>query len=225
MSPISAPSLQELAYQRLRDAIEAGELQGREDAGGIGVQELARMMGVSTTPVREAIRRLEAEGLVVLDRGSGVRVRELSPADLEEFAELRLRLETLALDRAIDLASKADLGEVEGIVAELDRTTDAREWREANLRLHMTLYAIADYPRVFNTIRTIWVAVEPYFRLYSRTPGNLLTAQVEHHAILEAVRRRDKEAAVAILAAHIRRSRQALLEEPVLSRLQSGMKT
>jgi DNA-binding GntR family transcriptional regulator len=218
IGPITAPSLQELVYQRLRNAIEAGELQSREDSSGIGLQELARLMGVSTTPVREAIRRLEAEGLVALDRGAGVRVQRLSARDLQEFAEIRLRLETLALERAIDLASDAHLDEVAAIVAELDGTTDPRAWREANLRLHMALYAPADYPRVLSTIRTIWVAVEPYLRLYSRTGGNLLAAQVEHHQLLDAVRRRDKEGAVAILESHIRRSRRALLEEPVLSR-------
>jgi len=217
IGPITAPSLQELVYQRLRSAIEAGELHSHDDSSGIGLLELARLLGVSTTPVREAVRRLEAEGLVVLDRGAGVRVQRLSAGDLQEFAEIRLRLETLALERAIDLASQADLDKAAAITAELDVTTDARAWREANLRLHMALYSPADYPRVLSTIRTIWVAVEPYFRLYSRTGDNLIAAQVEHHELLGAVRRRDKEAAVAVLSAHIRRSRRALLEDPVLS--------
>lgn len=217
IGPISAPSLQELVYQRLRNAIEAGELQGRDDASGIGLQDLARAMGVSTTPVREAVRRLEAEGLVALDRGAGVRVQRLSARDLQEFAEIRLRLETLALERAIDLATDAELDGIEAILTELDQTTDPQAWREGNLRLHMALYAPADYPRVLSTIRTIWVAVEPYLRLYSRTSANLDAAQAEHHALLEAVRRRDKEAAVTLLSAHIRRSRRALLDDPVLS--------
>jgi DNA-binding GntR family transcriptional regulator len=168
--------------------------------------------------VREAIRRLEAEGLVALDRGAGVRVQQLSAHDLRELSEMRLRLETLALERGIDLATEAELDAIATIVAELDELTDPRAWREANLRLHMALYATADYPRVLGTIRTIWVAIEPYLRLYSRTSLNLRMAQVEHHALLEAVRRRDKDAALTILTAHMRRSERALLEEPAVSR-------
>jgi len=217
IGPINAPSLQELVYQRLRDAIEAGELPSRDDSSGIGLQELARLLGVSTTPVREAIRRLEAEGLVELDRGAGVRVLRLSARDLLEFTEIRLRLETLALERAIDLASEADIDTAAAILTLLDSTTEPQAWREANLRFHIALYSPADYPRVLSTIRTIWVAIEPYIRLYSRTGENLVAAQAEHHDLLDAVRRRDKEAAVTMLVAHIRRSRRALLEDPVMT--------
>lgn len=218
ISPINAPSLQELVYQRLRNAIEAGELPSRDDSSGIGLQELARLLGVSTTPVREAVRRLEAEGLVELDRGAGVRVLRLSARELQEFTEIRLRLETLAVERAIDLATQADIDTAAEILAELDVAADPETWREANLRFHMALYLPSDYPRVLSTIRTTWVAIEPYIKLYSRTGDNLVAAQAEHHALLDAVRDRNREAAVTMLVAHISRSRRALLDNPVLAR-------
>jgi DNA-binding GntR family transcriptional regulator len=222
LGPISAPSLQELAYQRLRDAIEAGELQSREDSSGIGVRDLARLLDVSTTPVREALRRLQAEGLVVVSRRGGVRVLRLSAKDLQEIAELRVRLETLALERAIDIANEPQLDALAALVAKLDAATDPDDWREANLRFHMALYAAADYPRVLSAIRTIWVAVEPYQNVYTRNERNMREAQDEHRALLEAVGRRDKEAALMALTAHIRRAQQAFLADPALSDPASG---
>jgi DNA-binding GntR family transcriptional regulator len=219
ISPISAPSLQELVYQRLRNAIEAGELPSRDDSSGIGLKELARMLRVSTTPVREAIRRLEAEGLVELDRAAGVRVLRLSVRELLEFTEIRLRLETLAVERAIELATQSDIDTAAELLAELDGTADPETWREANLRFHMALYSPSNYPRVLSTIRTTWVAIEPYIRLYSRTAHHLVAAQSEHHALLDAFRSRNPEAAVAMLVAHISRSRRALLDNPVLARM------
>ena len=83
ISPVDAPTRQEIVYQRLRDAIAAGELQQRDR---IGLRELSQMLGVSTTPVREALRRLEAEGLVAVERGSGIRIQHLSPSAVANWS-------------------------------------------------------------------------------------------------------------------------------------------
>ena len=97
--PVDSPSLQEVVYRRLREAIESGEL---DEVGGdqrFALRDIARQMEVSTTPVREALRRLEAEGLVTSKRGSGVYVNQLTASDVSEIAEIRVRLETLAVER------------------------------------------------------------------------------------------------------------------------------
>jgi len=82
----------------------------------------------------------------------------------------------------------------------------------------MAIYSAADYPRIVGTIRTLWVALEPYLQLYSRSPENRRAAQAEHHRLIESIRRGDNDVAVGILGAHIRRSQRALLQEPSLGR-------
>jgi DNA-binding GntR family transcriptional regulator len=210
--PIDAPALHELVYRRLRDAIQAGQI-GIEGDDRIGLRELARLLQVSTTPIREAVRRLEAEGLVVVERGAGIRVRRLSAQDFAELAEMRVRLETLVLERSIARIRDADMRLATDTLERLDLSQDPDEWRELNHRFHMLLYEAADYPRVISAVRTIWVAVDPYLRIYTQNPTNLAAARNEHHRLLEAVGRGDKKEAVRILTAHIERSKRALLKD------------
>jgi len=208
ISPVDAPTRQEIVYQRLRDAIAAGELQRRDR---IGLRELAQTLGVSTTPVREALRRLEAEGLVMVERGSGIRIQHLSPNAIREIVDMRARLETMVMEEAMSHLTEADIDHAGEILDRADATTDPDEWSALNLQFHGVLYERTEFRRALSLVKTLWVAPEPYLRLYVQDPVNLRTSQQEHRDLLAAVRRHDLPAVLAEVEKHIRRTETAVL--------------
>lgn len=208
ISPVDAPTRQEIVYKRLRDAIAAGELQRRDR---IGLRELAQTLGVSTTPVREALRRLEAEGLVAVERGSGIRIQHLSPNAVREIVEMRARLETMVMEEAMTHLTEADIQQAGEILDRADAAADPDEWSALNIQFHGVLYDRTEFRRALSLVKTLWVAPEPYLRLYVQDPVNLRTSQREHRDLLTAVRQHDVPAALAEVEKHIRRTETAVL--------------
>lgn len=207
-TPIVVASLQEEVYQRLRRAIQEGTLP-RESVTGL--RQLAADLGVSTMPVREAVRRLEAEGLLTFGRRSGIRVVRLSAAELSDIAEMRVRLETLAIERALPNIHKEALRELRSLITKMDSTTDPSDWLTHNYEFHKSILACANSPRLYNTIETLWVSVEPYLRRYAHNEAALVTANAEHRDLLDAIERQDQSAAEYLVAEHIRRVERLLL--------------
>jgi DNA-binding GntR family transcriptional regulator len=214
LGPLVTQSLQEAVYARLRAMIRSGELQERTNDRGLRLLELAGYLGVSTMPIREAVRRLEAEGLVTFSRNGGIHVVRLSRNSFSEIAEMRVRLETLVMDRALPLIRDPDLDRAAEFLAQMDRPLPPGDWREANLAFHRALYAPADYPRVVATVENLWTAVEPYMRIYTGHASHLTGAQEDHRALLAAVRGHEPRKALSIVEAHIRRSATLLLSDP-----------
>jgi DNA-binding GntR family transcriptional regulator len=208
ISPVDAPTRQEIVYQRLRDAIAAGELQQRDR---IGLRELAQTLGVSTTPVREALRRLEAEGLVAVERGSGIRIQHLTPDAVREIVEMRARLETMVMEEAMTHLTDGDLERAGEILDRADNAADPDEWSALNIEFHGVLYDRTEFRRALSLVKTLWVAPEPYLRLYVQDPLNLRTSQQEHRDLLTALRAHDVAAALAEVEKHIRRTESAVL--------------
>jgi len=213
-----APSLRRPTCRSIPDVIH--EQLRRDIAHGIykpgvlRVGPVAERFGVSVTPVREALRRLEAEGLVVL-RNRQILVRALCPAELEELFAIRAELESFAA--AQGAARIADdpalLSRLEQLVDELDRidSSQVEEWRAANEDFHMSIYRAAGMPRLESLIASLWVAVGPYLRLYVGSPHNLVESQVQHRAILVALRRGDAAGAAEVLRVHLSGALEALL--------------
>src|SRR5689334_14247719 len=114
------------AYDRVRSAILDGELP----PGGVMSQvALAEELGISRTPLREALRMLQSEGLVDAERNRRVRVAPLSPADLEELYVMRVALEAQAIRLAVPRMSAEDLARLEGHNAEMAHYAQARDYR------------------------------------------------------------------------------------------------
>ena len=208
ISPVDAPTLQEIVYRRLRDAIAAGELHQRDR---VGLRELAQMLGVSTTPVREALRRLEAEGLVVVERGTGIQIRHLTPAAVREIVEMRMRLETMVMEDAMEHLTDADLQLAGEILDRGDATTDPDEWSSLNLQFHGVLYDRTEYRRTLSLVKTLWVAPAPYLRLFVSDEAKRRASQADHRALLEVVRRGDLNWTLAEVEKHIARTETAIL--------------
>jgi DNA-binding GntR family transcriptional regulator len=190
---------------RLRRAILDGHFGPGER---LGEELLARSMGVSRGPIREALLRLEREGLVVIRRNRGAFVAQLSTEDLDELYTLRVALERLALQRAICRATPQDLAEMQAVIDDMaassERGVTEQEAAELDLRFHDLIYAAAEHRR----LRECWTNLRPqiHILLLNRNVAHedfrelLITS---HQIILDAICDKDELAALAILDDHL----------------------
>ncbi|HEX6299996.1 MAG TPA: GntR family transcriptional regulator [Acidimicrobiia bacterium] len=185
----------------LRRAILNGELS----SGSRLVQaELAAMLDVSTTPVREALRDLATEGLVQFDPHRGAIVSELSAEDVHDIYEIRRVLEPLAMRQAVANVSDALIARLrklhEGMLAE----PHSVDWVDRNRVFHMAVYETAASPRLAAIIRNLQDASVMYIGAFlQQKPGLREDANRDHAEILDALERRDTEAAVKALEDHL----------------------
>jgi DNA-binding GntR family transcriptional regulator len=208
-------STPDLIAEALRQAIQHGLFQ---EGQSLRQDEIATQFGVSRIPVREALRQLEAEGLVIFHPNRGAMVSSLSPTEAQEICEIRLALETMALQLAIPHLSDADLDHAAQLLQETEQTTEPMRWAELNWQFHSTLYRAANRPRLLSMIRTLYVNVDRYIRLQMQELNYRDRSQAEHYQLLNACRQQDIPAAVQILQQHIGQAAEQLVEY-----LQSGL--
>jgi DNA-binding GntR family transcriptional regulator len=206
------------AYEQVRAAI----VENRYRPGQRLIeQRIAAELGLSRTPVREALRILEAEGLVISERNRGAMVRPLSPTEVVDLYGLRIRLESyaaqLAAERITDaeLAELADAADDFGAVRhDVDVTTieGVRRLNEANRRFHDRILAAARHDRLATMLaRTVDIPlVFQAFRSFG--PAEIERSDTFHHLIVEAISRRDGARAAALMAEHIAQGRDAVLD-------------
>ncbi|MFI9001766.1 GntR family transcriptional regulator [Streptomyces sp. NPDC053541] len=196
------PTAQQFVLAELRRAITTGELRPgdpiRQDA-------LAARLDVSRVPLREALKALEAEGLVVHHVHRGYYVAELSLADLEEIYRIRRLLETEAVRTALVRAPDGLADALERVQEEVERAAragDVAVMAEANRRFHFTLIEASGMPRLVRLITTLWDATDAYRALYYAEDPHRERAVHEHRAVVSAVAEGDEEAAVRWLDEH-----------------------
>ncbi len=196
-SPIDLPSIADVVYRQLRADIAHGIYR----PGPIRIRPIAQRFAVSATPVREALRRLEAEGLVTL-RKNQIVINALSETELRQIFAIRAELETFAVRCGAAAIENDDelLQTLEELLDAMDRyETDPENWRPTNQQFHMTLYRAAENPRLESIIDSLMVAIEPYMRLLRvygpELPGGAGTASTDHRAPPRRTRgRRDRGA-------------------------------
>ena len=192
----------EAAAAELQEAILAGEL---EPGAPLRLEDLARSLGMSISPVREAVRRLETLGLAVHVPHRGARVAELAIDDLRDTYEVRLALETLAVRRAAERFAGEDADRCRALLdayADAHRRGDAREARRAHTDFHLTLYAASGSDWLVRLIRPAWENSERY-RALSLSGRSLDQRREEHEAILDACVRHDPDEAAERLRLHL----------------------
>lgn len=185
---------------RLRQAITSGLLRPGER---LNQADLAERLGVSRMPIREALHKLQAEGLVTLQPYKGAVVAHLSKRELQEIYEMRTALESLAVRIAMEEGNEADLDEADRILRRMDETTDSATWLALNTAFHDLLYAGADRPLLLETIDGLRNKSDRYLRLFASKRDRTATAQREHWAIVTALRDRDADRACALLRNHL----------------------
>jgi DNA-binding GntR family transcriptional regulator len=206
------------AYAQVRAAI----VENRYPPGQRLVeQRLAEELGLSRTPVREALRMLEAEGLVVSERNRGAVVRPLSSTEVVDLYGLRIRLESYAVEVATERATESELGDLVSAAdsfGDVRRTVDVdaiegvRLLHEANRRFHDGVLAAARHHRLSAMLaRTVDIPlVFQAFRTFG--PGEIERSDTFHHLIVEAMCRRDAARAGGLMAEHIAQGRDAVLD-------------
>ncbi|MBW4609116.1 MAG: GntR family transcriptional regulator [Hassallia sp. WJT32-NPBG1] len=210
LSDLAANMLQQrstpdLIADALREAILRGIFQPGQS---LRQDEIATQFGVSRIPVREALRQLEAEGLVTLHLNRSATVTELSLLEVQEICEIRSALEVAALGLAISKLSEADLEKAAMI---LNRATDPIAQRlcksiafaKLNWEFHATLYAAAERPRLLKMIKTLHINLERYVHLQMPEMDDWERSQKEHYQLLDACRERDTKGAIKLLKRHI----------------------
>jgi DNA-binding GntR family transcriptional regulator len=212
-SAIPRQSLTSAVADKLRDQIIRGEIpegaQLRQDA-------IATQYQVSRIPVREALRQLDAEGLIAIVPNRGAIVPALSPDDVEELFSIRALLEPEVLKLSIPNLTEQDFSEAAAIlrkyVSELRREDHLSAWGRLNWQFHSTLYSRAVLPRFMAVIRNVNNSGERYTRLQLYLTHGIKRANEEHHKILELCRNRDVPAACTLLRDHILHAGQSLKE-------------
>ncbi|HEX7424129.1 MAG TPA: GntR family transcriptional regulator [Terriglobales bacterium] len=212
-SAITRQSLTSAVADKLRDQIIRGEIsegsQLRQDA-------IAAQYQVSRIPVREALRQLDAEGLIAIVPNRGAVVPALSPDDIEELFAIRALLEPEVLKRSIPHLTEEDFSQAEAIlrryVSELRREDHVSAWGRLNWEFHSTLYSRANQARFMAIIRNVNNSGERYTRLQLYLTHGIKRANEEHHQILELCRERDTAAACKLLRQHIQYAGQSLKE-------------
>ena len=200
-------SLQQEVYQRLRQLIFDRGL----DVEPLKIRQLAEGFEVSPMPVREALRRLQADGLVTFTRNRSIIVPRLSPGEIEDIFEVRLRLEPFAGRRAAARITAEGLDELEALCAKLEDFSDGDKWRAHNARFHKVIVEACGISRLVPIIDNLWLAVEPYRRYYIHNRRLLTTAQAQHREIIRSLREEDGYKVERILEEHLTSTLEAIL--------------
>jgi len=183
----------------LADRIIAGAL---EPGSRLGQDHIAEEFGASHVPVREAFRRLEAQGLVVSEPRRGVRVAGFSLDEVREVAEMRAALEALALRNAFPHMTKAILDQAEEANRAGDRARDVKAWEQANRSFHRIILTPCGMPRLLKAIDDLHTASARFLFSGWRAEWEAPTDR-DHRAILDALRAGQAEIAASVLARHV----------------------
>ncbi|WP_019926291.1 GntR family transcriptional regulator [Nocardia sp. BMG111209] len=201
------------AYTAIRDDIVAGRLNRGE---WLREGKLAQELGVSRTPIREALRRLEAEGLVEFAPNRGARVTAWSALGLEDLYQIRARLESLAARLAATRREPADIAELESTatrMAELaaDPNADREELTELNNHFHRAVVLAARSRHLATQLRGI-IDIPLISRTFHKyAPERIRISAAQHLELVAAIRARDGDWADALMQAHILAARSVMV--------------
>jgi DNA-binding GntR family transcriptional regulator len=197
------------AYEQLRQKILLGELAPGATFSQV---QLASQLGVSRTPLREAVRLLQTEGLLNSEPKRRVRVSPLTTEDFEDLYAIRITLDSLAVRLTVPRLTDAELADVRLWYLETTAAAgqgDAAAYREPHRRFHFGLFAHAG-PRLVRQVQDLWDHAERYRGLHSQHAGDLphlvRLGQRDHAAILAAAEARDAPLAARCMAEHLART-------------------
>ena len=217
-TPLSRDSLSQQAYEEVRSFLMRGRLKPGER---LQYRGLSAELGISTTPVREALLRLVSEQALSMDARGTVMVPVLSADRYAEIRDLRVTLEGMAAERAATRAAAADVDALEAL-HEGHLAAEARgafeEALELNERFHFDLSGLAGQPVLFRIVEMLWTQCGPFLNhFYGRRRSVWLPAQHPHGVVIRALRAGDGAAARAAIEEDIRGG-----AEPVLAQLASS---
>jgi DNA-binding GntR family transcriptional regulator len=195
----------DFAYTKLREKILSGEFAPGQV---LNQATLARTIGISTTPLREALRRLKSEGLVELDAHRDARVTELSPEEARDLLEVRRSLDPLAVALAAERRTKSDIKEIREAMQGLEplRQGFGVDDLIAHRRFHSALYRASHNDLLIATLDGLWDKADRYRRVgltAERSDAEREDKAAEHAQLADCVIAGDAEGAAAVMHRHI----------------------
>ena len=207
---IGVKTLQEAAFEQLREAIIRGAYQPGQR---LKQQELARSLGCSPVPIREALHHLAAEGFVVFDPQRGARVADFNSREVEQMYDIRTMLEGYAAQRTAERMTPEAARRLEAILDKMDAPDISPvDWVRLNWEFHDGLCACADHEFLRKMISNLRRSMEPYLRLDVAQVGNYAAGRREHRQILQACVHRNGKLASRYVIAHLRRTAQGIIQ-------------
>ena len=210
---ISRLSLASAVAEKLREMIIKGQI---EEGEPLRQDVIAADLNVSRIPVREAMRQLDAEGLIRIIPHHGAVVASLSADEIGELFDMRVLLECDVLRCSIPNLKESDFQKAEGILRRYENALEMNEevtnWGQLNWQFHSTLYSRAERPHFMAMIQQINNNSDRYMRLQLYLTREFSRANEQHRTLLELCRNRDTEAACALLELHIRNAGRSLKE-------------
>lgn len=203
--------LRELVFESLREAILNQQLEPGERMMEI---QMAEEMGVSRTPVREAIRKLELEGLVVMVPRKGAYVAGLSLKDVADVFEIRRALEGLAAELAVDRITDDELENLERYLVKISEEIDRGDLNkviETDTDFHTLLYQASRNQRLSQIINNLREQIQRFRATSLSNPGRMKEAVEEHRKIVEAISSRDGETARRLAQEHIENAENSMM--------------
>jgi DNA-binding GntR family transcriptional regulator len=203
---VDAVLLSDRVTNSIRELILSGQLQ---PGSRIGQEQLAEQFGTSRIPVREALKRLESDGLVSLVPNSGAWVARLDLNECIEIYKIRERLEPLALSEAVEHMTDAEIDGLARLVERIEKAADTEEFLRLDREFHLASYRAANMQVLIGMVERFWNTTQHYRRAFTKLIGSQgsWVIHAEHRLMINALRRRDAEGAAHVLFEHIRRTR------------------
>ena len=202
--------LRDVVFNTLREAILKGDLKPGERLMEL---QLASKLGVSRTPIREAIRMLEQEGLAVTTPRKGAEVAKMTLKDMEDVLEIRDALDELAVRIACQKITDEQLKQLEDVKELFEKNTQTNNVKniaEANVSFHDVIYEATGNPKLVTLLNNLREQVYRYRVEYIKDPKNYPTLIAEHEAILDSLKNRDVKNAVEAMHVHVANQAEAV---------------
>ncbi|MGL4490689.1 MAG: GntR family transcriptional regulator [Rhizobiaceae bacterium] len=209
--PLESSTLNEDIYEEICRALRDGRLLPGQN---VGIRQLADAVNTSPMPVREALRRLEAQGVLKTRPGRVLSIPGLDIDEVNEIYAIRITLEGLAAERAANEATPEEMANVQSICQKMEEIAsynDPKTFYPLNYELHMAIYSAAHMPHLLRIIQPLWLRVSPFLWSLSNEP-HLRFAMEQHHQAVDALFRRDAPALRLAIETDIKRA-QTMLEQ------------
>lgn len=202
-------NLATIAYDYLYDSI----IKHKMPPGSAIVEtEISESLGISRTPIREALKRLGSEGLVKHYPSKGSFVSNISSEDIEEIFDLRESLEVLALRNAIGIVPFEELEEVERILLTLKGDSENEYFYESDRAFHNILIKYSRNRRLVQALNNLNALIDVYRRLSALTPQRLNNSRKEHLAIIRSLKEKNLSKATKLLRKHISNVKKSTMD-------------
>lgn len=204
--------LRDVVFNTLRQAILRGELKPGERLMEI---QLANKLGVSRTPIREAIRKLELEGLVLMIPRKGAEVAEITEKSLRDVLEVRRALEELAVQIACDKITSDQIEELRTSAKEFEavlKDGDITKIAEADVKFHDVIYLATDNQKLIQLLSNLREQMYRYRVEYLKRTDFHPKLIAEHEEIIDTIEKKQKDAATKVVCQHIDNQVEAVID-------------